>query len=349
MKISVFDKRCSPEDYEEDYFDGNLIIAGMLLTDGVTLISDDPRINFMFIEVSQLSDEDVIDWFKGVFKYGENARTIIDYYDSIMPYVKKLLHTKKKDKAMMAQFINFKKDISNFRNNLNKYREIILNDLYLKEVLPFYKEGSLVSYPLKDIIDPNKEDVFIKPLVDTLIRPDEIISLTDLIEDNYYHEMGDLKEDDCDYIKIPLCSFPYIKEMNYSQLKFTRDDLAPVLMPFNKCLKELSVEFLEIPFTVENLPRIKELCEEKLMPQIEAVQQKINESLYLCQQKNKNPENTGLEISLGISSVQFILESLEYIEVVLPYVGSEIKQQISRHMAPESTRVFIYVHDKDTE
>ncbi|MEI6854367.1 MAG: hypothetical protein WCL06_16080, partial [Bacteroidota bacterium] len=209
MKISVFDKRCSPEDYEEDYFDGNLIIAGMLLTDGVTLISDDPRINFMFIEVSQLSDEDVIDWFKGVFKYGENARTIIDYYDSIMPYVKKLLHTKKKDKAMMAQFINFKKDISNFRNNLNKYREIILNDLYLKEVLPFYKEGSLVSYPLKDIIDPNKEDVFIKPLVDTLIRPDEIISLTDLIEDNYYHEMGDLKEDDCDYIKIPLCSFPY--------------------------------------------------------------------------------------------------------------------------------------------
>jgi hypothetical protein len=182
-----------------------------------------------------------------------------------------------------------------------------------------------------------------------LIRQDEIIGLTDLIEDNYYHEMGDLKEDDCDFIKIPFCSFPLVNEMNYSQLKFTRDDLAPVLMPLNNCLKELFEEFLKTPFTVENLPRIKELCSEKLMPQFETIQQKINESLYLCQQKNKNPGNTGLEISLGITSVQFILDTLEYWDIILPYVGSEIKQQLSRYIAPESTRVFIYVHEKHPE
>jgi hypothetical protein len=349
MKISIFDKKCSEEDFENDegYFDSYLVITGLMIADSVTLISDDPRINCIFIEVSELPDKDVIEWLKGMFRYSKNCKKVIEYYDTIMPYIKKLMYTKQRDKETMVQYINFKSDISNFKKEISHYRETLLNDLYLNEVLPFYKEGHLVSHALEDIPDPNKEDVYIKPLVSTLTGYDEIIGFSEFMEDNYYHEIGDSREDECDFIKIPFLNFPVIKDMNYSQLKFTRNDLAPALLSFKKCLNELSAELLKIPYTVENLPQIKELCSEKLIPQISPVQQKIDESIYLCQQKNKNPENTGIEIALGISSANFILESLEYIDVILPYVRSEINQQVGRFIMPESGKVFIYYQENN--
>ncbi len=345
MKISVFDKQCSEEDYTygNDYFESDLVVSGLLIADRVTVISDDPRIHCIFIEVSELPDKDVIELFRGMFKYSKNCRKIIEYYDSIMPYIKKLMYTKQRDKETMTQYINFKSDISSFKKEISQYRDTLLNDLYLKEVLPFYKEGSFASHPLKGISDPNKEDVFIKPLVNALLAHDEIIGLHEGMDDYYYHEIGDERVDDCHFIRIPLWKLPLIKDMNYAQFKFTRDDLAPALLSFKKCLNELSAEFLKIPFTEENLPRFKELCTEKLIPLIAPVQQKIDESLYLCQQKNKNPENTGRELILGISSADFILETLEYSDVILPYVGSEIKQQVGRYFPPESGKIFLYI------
>jgi len=133
-----------------------------------------------------------------------------------------------------------------------------------------------------------------------------------------------------------------LESLSYTQLKYTREDFKPALLPFKLNLKELSDEIFSIPFLPENRSQLKQLSRDNLMHLTEPIQQAINASLYISQIKNSSAENTGLRFCMGIASAETLIGYFEKTKTVLPYVAEEIRQQTARHIDLKSSYLFAY-------
>lgn len=202
------------------------------------------------------------------------------------------------------------------------------------------------DYSQKD----NKEHVLIPEITKVLINRHEIMAFHESVEQMYSHvDYYEMETDMIDFIKIPLWDMPFLDELAYKQLKYTRNNLQPAMAPFKIKLQEFWDEINTIQFIDENMEQLKHLCQSKLHPFVQPLQQTINESLYISQIRNKSENNNKLTMCLGITSADKLIQYYEKVETILPYVASEIKQQVSRYMDLKAAQMFVYFKVRNNE
>ena len=213
----------------------------------------------------------------------------------------------------------------------------------VKELQPFLSDKSWQVPPIDFRNDPNKEDVYIQPISKTIIGRSAIPGFDSVIEEFFSHTSIHSSDNTAaDFIQIPLWHFPITEKLNYAQIKHTRDHLQPTLLQFKNDLKELSQAIFPLPFSIENFALIKQLTNDKLLIYKEAIQQSIDESLYINKAKNQFSKDSGTTFCLGIASAETLLDYFEKTKTILPYVAAEIKQQVSRHFNLSSSFLFSY-------
>ena len=272
-----------------------------------------------------------------------NALALIHDYEEKRKELKEIvpkMHNAKKITMLKHSISCLKKEFKqHLRDNINETYEFNK----IQECVPFNKEGIFImksfDYSQKD----NKEHVLISEITKVLINRLEIMAFHESVEQMYSHvDYNEMETDMIDFIKIPLWDMPFLDELTYKQLKYTRNDLQPAMAPFKIQLQEFWDEIVTIQFVDENMEQLKHLCQSKLQPFVQPIQQAINESLYISQIRNKSENNNKLTMCLGITSADKLIQYYEKVETILPYVASEIKQQVSRYMDLKAAQMFVY-------
>jgi hypothetical protein len=121
------------------------------------------------------------------------------------------------------------------------------------------------------------------------------------------------------------------------------------LVHFNEQLKSLTDNLAKLPFGNENHESIKQLCLDKLNDILETVQTAIDESIYISYLNNQLSSGHRLKFCLGITSAENLINYYEKIKCTEPYMATEIKQQLSRHIPLNTSYVFSYNEVYKTE
>lgn len=319
------------------------IHAMLLISESLMYSVDKSWANLLLEDIDKWSNEKIYEKFKVVFKTDTRIGVVLDKYDAIARDVKIINTVKHKTKDMLARIVHQKTIINCFKKELLIHRDVLIEHNSIRELMPFIDEGiwllTLIDFENK----ANREDVLISEISDTLTRRESILALDKCVEEMFHYAMFNTAENAaCDFIKMPLWNFPLLEELNYAQLKFTREDLQLALAQFSSELTDLSESLFQLPFTLDNQTQIKHLCESKLWQLIHQIQQTIDNSIYISQIKNKLGTETGLKICLGIASAETLIGYFKLTETILPYVADEIKQRTSRHIDLKASYVFIY-------
>ena len=326
--------------------EGTYIYSNLLLSDNALYVSFSAVNLLCYIRVPKFSDEDVIKSFAKMFNEEEDIKDLEDII-RIYPSYKEYQKVKHKDKTTIMLIGHFKTIINSLRSRIQDDYMMLLKSYNLFEALPFIEDKILYVSAIEAKEVDLMEDPYIKLIVGTIIERECVLFLDGSIEDYFNFSTIDASENETvDFKKIPLCELPSFIGITYKEVKYTRDQLQEVLKPFKTHLKDLSDELFKLPFTNESQPQIKQLYNEKLSQFITPIQPAIDESIYLSKQKNIFPDKNAINYCLGITSVETLIDFYEKAEIVEPYVASEIKQQVSRHMDLKATIVFTYCHLK---
>ncbi len=340
MKINFYNREPSkiPHDYERYCLHPLIILA-----DRVMYCSISGCLMFVYLDIETWTDEMIFTAFGNTFKDDPEDVKIAEDVKVLYLLVKKIRTIKHKDKGAMLILGNFNSIIRTFKKALIAFQVEQLEDHSLLELVPFVADEVLKLRPLYFIEDTTKEDEFIQEISNTLTERKNILALDFMVDGIFRFTTLDLKEKKAsDFIKIPLWEFPPFIGLDYAKIKYTRENLILPLAPFKTMLKELSEQLFGIRFLPENMLKIKQLCNDKLSLLIAPVQKSIDESIYLSQLKNNLPDKFNMKFCLGIASAETIVNYYEKIDVILPYVAAEIKQQISKHIDLKATYVFTY-------
>jgi len=272
-------------------------------------------------------------------KKPENAASLLLFADSL----KSLSKVKHKDKKMVIMINRYKTVAKKMKEMLKNETKNYLIAHNLFELLDFTDNEILRLRPINFFEDDGKENYYIKEILDELHEPDNFycfdINIEKLFKFSYLESPAN---EQFDFIKIPMWIFPSFAEITFDKMKYTRQDFAPTLTLFRKQLIELNTQLREISFSKDAYNMIKQLCTEKIKHHISPIQTKIDESLFMMQQKNKYPNLPHLKFHLAISSTQTLIDYYDKTGVLHPYVANEIKQQFCRHADITRTCVFAY-------
>ena len=189
----------------------------------------------------------------------------------------------------------------------------------------------------------NKEDYYISELSETIINRQNLFAFDTSLDTLFKPtQLDDIEDHDFDFISIPLWKIPPLFGMTYEQMQYSRDNLREPLDPFKNKLKELSMQLFPLDFSSENMQQIRQLCIEKIIPYQKSIQKNIDESLFITQLRNKFPSDLYQTFYLGITSAENLVHYFEKTKNIEPYVCTQIKQQISRHINPKASYVFTY-------
>ena len=200
--------------------------------------------------------------------------------------------------------------------------------------------------------DDNQEHKYIKDIANVLINRENILLLDQYIEEIFpYSKLPSFDKASNGFIKIPLWDFPFIKGLSYLELKYTKEELKQILVPFKSGLKELSEQLSVLSYSEDNFTQIEQIVKDKILNDIAPIQLSINESLYLCKLRNQQGDKSKFKLCLGISSAENIVSFYEKAEILLPYVANETKQNLIKHMDINTCSVFMYyeIHYPDPE
>lgn len=315
----------------------------ILLADTVMYGSVSACAFYLYFDIDNWSDEAILTAFSETFKDEENCVKSAEDLKAHLPMIKNLRKIKHKDKRVMMVMGSFNSIISTFKHELKDNQKVLLQNQNLFELVKFVEDGALELRPLYFLEDAEKEDEFIQEISNTLIDRENIFAIDGSVDEIFnFTTLDSIENEACDFIKIPLWEFPPFVGLNYAQMKYSRENLSLPLTPFKTNLNELSRELFNISFSQENIPHIKQICNEKLSALIAPVQKSIDDSMYISQLKNKFPPNFNMKFCLGLTSAETIVNCYEKLEVILPYVAGEIKQQIARKIDLSATYVFTY-------
>ncbi len=341
MNISIFDSEESEIEFEHKF---DNLQSMIFIADTLVLWVNAAWANMFTLDVETLADEQLLAYNLSLYK---NNKKSVEEFESVGQFLKSAKKVKKiklKSKEGLYVFNRYMTGIKLMKNSMTFVHKGFVKFHQLEELYPFVGDG-IWQVPFVDYInDPKKEDVFIQPICEKMQQRDNLFVLDEKLEDFYLHSILEAPENTaCDFIKIPLWEIQLAKELTYNQIKYTRDDLQPALLPFKTNLKELSEALIGINFLPENMARIKQLCGEKLLEHIAPVQQSLNDSLYLSHLRNQSAENTDSKLFLGIASAEMLLNYFDKIKLVQPYVISEIKQRLARHFDLKASCIFSYL------
>lgn len=347
MKINFYNRESSkiPFPYETATIHPLILLADTIMYGSVSACAF-----YLYFDIDNWSDEAILTAFSETFKDEENCVKSAEDLIAHLPMIKKLRKIKHKDKKVMMVLGSFNSIISSFKHELKDNQKVLLVNQNLFELVNFVEDGALELRPLYFLEDAKKEDEFIQEISNTLTERENFLSIDGAVDEIYEFTTLDSSENKaCDFIKIPLWEFPPFIGLNYAQMKYSRDNLTQPLSPFKTNLNELSRELFNISFSHKNIPHIKQIIREKLSALVAPVQKSIDDSMYISQLKNKFPGTFNLKFCLGITPAETIVNIYEKLEVILPYVAGEIKQQIARQIDLNATYVFTYfeIHAPD--
>ncbi len=269
-----------------------------------------------------------------------------EYMEQLFSYFKKykqILKIPHKNQLQMRVILTFRNTMSQHRKGMKENITYLLNLYNLMELVNFAEEETWELDFLDFMDDSNHEDYYIPKIVDSILDIEEILSFDNCVDELFSHTLLTSNQNKTtDFIKIPLWKLPPLHQMTNAQLTYTSKEFKSILADFQKQLVLLSADLLKTTFSEKNGSLIKEKCADQLLHFVQPIQTSINDSLYISQYKNKFSTTEGITLCLGITSAANLVNYFEKTSVVKPYVASEIKQQLSRHIDLSSTHIFAY-------
>jgi hypothetical protein len=335
------------------YHDNNreAIFYNLLIADYVRVTVDAAWSDMILTDIDTWKDDKIITTFTKLSKKHnhENAKRVIEQFIKLTGLLKKIRHVKNKNREMTAIISSYNKHLKQFKSGMQKFKNEFIEYNHVNEMMPFIDEGIWQMMPIDYEPGPNKEDSLIQPIVNTFLEPENILSIDGqfvaLFNPATYFSTP---FNDSELIMIPLWNFPHFTDINYQQIKYTRDNLQPGLKKFKEQLKEISDLLSQICFSSENFQQIRQLFDNRFFETIEQVQKLTDESLYINKMKNQFKENTGFRFCLGVTSVEAVVRSFERTETIQPYVANEIKHRIAREIDLKSGYVFTFLEAIET-
>lgn len=295
------------------------------------------------ISLDEMSDEFMLKAYIHHSAGNEVAIKQIKEVQELHKITKQLKLKKTKNKQELVLINLHRTMIIEYRKAYHAFNINRLKELKVYNLAEFSKEEFWqLEVPQYDS-DNNKENPYIQKLT-TIIKEKECIFTFDVhVEQEFtFTEFAATHALTSDFIKIPLWKFPMMTDMEFFQLKYTREDLKKPLHAFhpqfNECVKAMS----ELPFTADNCEKILHLFNQKIMPFQQPMQQAINDSLYCSQQRNKTEKDSGMTFNLGITSAENLIHYFERLEIVEPYIASEIKDRLGKEINLQSSCIFSY-------
>ncbi len=342
MNINIFDSPTSIIPFHKILIN---IRSYIFITETITLNDSSAWANMLNVDLNSISDKMAIDFGKWVYKREKQEYEMICTLEDLLLSLKKIRQVKHKDKSMMLVLGNFNIRMANLKQSLKGTLDLFFDFYKIAELRQFI-DDKIWSVPfLSYVPDTKKEDVLLQIYFETFLNRNNIIAMDDKLTEYFTCTMLDEDETTvCDFIKIPLWDIPVAEGLTYNQIKHTRADLKPKMMPFTNDLNELAEAFKTIQFLPKNIQTIKELCRKKLSEHIMPMQQSIDDSLYLSHLRNQSAEDMCSKLFLGIASANMLIDYYEKAEIIQPYVASEIKQRLARHVDLKSCYLFTFMN-----
>jgi hypothetical protein len=338
MKISYFTSRSSKIDFANEQYS---LHPMLLLVDRLFLSSGTSAIMMMYLDVDLVPVDLFIKFAHNYFTSDSEIQDTISRLQESYPDFKKTINVKHKSKQEIIFEGRFKTMISRLRKEAKSSLEYHLKQRELFELIPFEKEKVLQIAFTGDGSNRNEEDNHIQAIRNILTGSEELLLLDPSVQDIFSSTAFDSNDmAACDFIKIPLWDFPLFVDITFDQMKYTRNELQPALIPFKSNLKELFGLINAMEFSTANLARIKQLCIEKISQHIAPVQSVIDQSLYLSERRNKYNKEYNIRFCLGIASAETLIDYFEKTSTLLPYVAGELKQQTGRHINLKASYLF---------
>ena len=268
---------------------------------------------------------------------------IVDYNEKMYIATQKLKHRKITDKKVLNLMNQSRLAMGRMRSYLKGYYKLRLKGLNLVPLLGFETEEFLeLSYPRYDLktIHENK---YIEMLTEIVGNKIDILSLNHVVEKFFTFVDGDAYSDmpfDC--IKIPLWDFPLLDDITYAQMKYTREDLKKALYECNFNLQAFVLVSHDKHYNYKDNREILQIFTNHVKSPVKDVQQAINNSLYLCQIKNKTQNKSYARYNLGITSAANLVNHYERSGMLEAYVCSEVKDRLGRKITMQDMCVFSY-------
>ena len=340
MNLSFYNIDCPKYLYNNELV---CIHPNILLADSFVTSSMSSIFLTTYLELETYSDEMIYKLYELFFSKQEGAQEFVDRVKENYPFVKKTQQKKHKTKADLSVIGNFKTIIRAMLKQLIAYYENRLKNAGTFHLLPFVDDGILKLTFLRFMDLPDTEAQFITDISATIFERESILQFDPSVEEMFNFTPYDFsKTKETEFIKIPLWNLPRISGLSYEEMQHIRQHLKPALDLFKSQLKALSKELHAITYEDESLHLIKQKCIEGLSNFIEPVQHSINQSLYLNKLRNQFPSDHYLKFCLGISTAETLVNYYEKKEIIEPYMASEIKQRVERHIGLSSSNFFAY-------
>ncbi len=316
----------------------NILLADSFFTSSISACA-----MFGYNDFVTFTDEMIFLIFGDIFKMVEGVTELVDDLKTDYPKMKIVQNLKRKGKTELAAIGNFKSIISYMRKKIIVYFEQLIKNNGTFHLLPFVDDGILKLSPLRFMDLPDTEAQFITDISATIVERESILQFDPSVEEMFKFTPFDSSEaKETEFIKIPLWNLPPILGLSYEEMKHIRQHLKPALDLFKSQLKAFSKELHAITYNHENLDKIKQECSNALSNFIEPVQKSINDSLYLNKLRNQFPSDHYLKFCLGITTAETLVNYYAQKEVIEPYMASEIKQRVERHIGLSSSNLFSY-------
>ena len=275
--------------------------------------------------------------------------------------LQKVRNTKHKNKEMIVAHQRIESKMRTIKQDVVRYFTTFMEKNKLLAPLQFWqeeirkKEASGIKDGMQEGVlmivnateyneDATVEDPLIKEIVDSFLENNGLVVLDEVIETLVPFKRVDNNEQPVSepyFISSYLFEFPLMFDLNYEQLKNVRDDLKPTIEPFHQEYKKLIEELAAIPYN-NSEQQIRMLLNTHINPHIQNIQKKIDENIYIQQQKNRYGAEERIKVMLGITSVENQIRLLEKEEVILPFVADVVIEKLGKNFDIKSCMPFIY-------
>ncbi len=341
MKISLYNVVGSPFSQVEEL---DSIFVYLLLAKEVESASQISWEILNYMQIDTMHDNNILDQLIEIYKTDDNAVKDITELKRRIKISKPLKQKKMKTRSELEYINTNIAKMHESRKRLRSHLHYRLEYSNLISLLDFEKEKIWKLYIPLDFDINNVENFFISKICKNISDRSCILGVGSLIQGSYKFSYVDENiEDTCEYININLWKFPVVSILQCFQMKHIRDGLQANMFSFYAQLEDCVQALSGIGFRAENYGKIRDIVYETIMPLKQLVQQDIDNSLYIMQLRNKNPNGRYVRFHLGITAAEKLVDYYQHAEMVEPYIASEIKDRLKRTMNLEDSCVFSYL------
>ncbi len=340
MNINIFDGTESFIRYDSKFVQ---LRSYIFVADTITFTARDLDSNLHNIDIDTISEEKIFALGKLAYYDDEEFLEVVGDYEGMAPIIKKAKNRKHKDKKVLRFLGSYREGLGDIKHDIKTYFADSMEHYGVSGLVPFVKD-KIWNIPYLSLFpDPKMEDSYIQPICETILNRKHIMGFDEILDKEYVCTTLNYEDDDeGDFIKIPLWDIPVAEELTYDKIRYTRNDLQTTMKPFKTHLNELSDELAKIPFVLEHIPKIKNMCRGKILDHIMPVQQAIDNSIYLSHQRNQSQEDTRSKLYLGIASNAMLVDYLEIFKIIAPYVATEVRERLYKQIDLMATRLFFF-------